>query len=834
MNLLYRKTKLEWRQHKEEEAKRSSSKEAAPTGPVGPGAVPGPGVRVRDIASLRRSLRMGFMTMPASQEHTPHPCRSAMAPRSLSCHSVGSMDSVGGGPGGGGGGLTEDSSGRRPPAKPRRHPSTKLSMAGSGAETPPSKKAGSQKPTPECRESSRKVPPQKPRRSPNTQLSVSFDESCAPAPSPRGANLPLQRLSRASRVTGDLDSGAQEEEPVYIEMVGDVFRGGGRSGGGLMGPPLGSGGPTPPAAADSDSEDSEAIYEEMKYPLPEEAGDGRTNGPPPLMAPSPPQQPHVLQPHLHPHRRPASALPSRRDGTPTKTTPCEIPPPFPNLLQHRPPLLAFPQAKSASRTPGDGVSRLPVLCHSKEPAGSTPAPQVPARERETPPLPPPPPAANLLLLGPSGRARSHSTPLPPQGSGQTRGERELPNSHSMICPKAVGVPAAHPAPAALIPGPPKDKAVSYTMVYSAVKVTTHSVLPAGPPLGVGEPKTEEISVLHGMLCASSRPPVPGKSSPHSGAMGSASGVLHHRSCLASPHGLPDPTAGSLTPLWTYPASAAGLKRPPAYDSLKAGGVLNKGCGMGAPSPMVKIQLQDQGTDGGAFASISCAHVIASAGTPEEEEMGATFGAGWALQRKVLYGGRKAKEVDKEDGGRAWNGSTEGPGKVEHEDRGPVASGIPVRSQGAEGLLARIHHDRGGSRTALPVPCQTFPACHRNGDFTGGYRLGRSASTSGVRQASLHTPRPCSQPRDALSQTHPVLPLPLPPQPARERDGKLLEVIERKRCVCKEIKARHRPDRGLCKQESMPILPSWRRGPEPRKSGTPPCRRQHTVLWDTAI
>ncbi|XP_004630562.1 neuronal tyrosine-phosphorylated phosphoinositide-3-kinase adapter 1 isoform X1 [Octodon degus] len=839
MNLLYRKTKLEWRQHKEEEAKRSSSKEVAPAGPAGPGAGPGPAVRVRDITSLRRSLRMGFMTMPASQEHTPHPCRSAMAPRSLSCHSVGSMDSVGGGPGGSGGGLTEDSSTRRPPAKPRRHPSTKLSMAGSGAETPPSKKAGSQKPTPEGRESSRKVPPQKPRRSPNTQLSVSFEESCPSAPSPRGGNLPLQRLSRPSRVAGDLDAGAQEEEPVYIEMVGDVFRGGGRSGGGLIGPPLGSGGPTPPAGADSDSEESEAIYEEMKYPLPEEAGEGRTNGATPLTSTSPPHQPHALQPH--PQRRPASALPSRRDGTPTKTTPCEIPPPFPNLLQHRPPLLAFPQAKSASRTPGDGVSRLPVLCHSKEPTGSTPAPQVPARERETPPPPPPPPAANLLLLGPSGRARSHSTPLPPQGSGQPRGERELPNSHSMICPKVVGAPAAPSAPAALLPGPPKDKAVSYTMVYSAVKVTTHSVLPAGPPLGVGEPKTEkEISVLHGMLCASSRPPVPGKASPHSGAMGTAAGVLHHRGCLASPHSLPDPTAGPLAPLWTYPATAAGLKRPPAYESLKAGGVLNKGCGVGAPSPMVKIQLQEQGTDGGAFASISCAHVIASAGTPEEEEedIGATtFGAGWALQRKVLYGGRKAKELDTEveDGARAWNGSSEGPGKVEREDRGLMASGIPVRSQGAEGLLARIHHDR-GSRTALPIPCQTFPACHRNGDFTGGYRLGRSASTSGVRQAALHTPRPCSQPRDALSQTHPALPLPLPlpPPPARERDGKLLEVIERKRCVCKEIKARHRPDRGLCKQESMPILPSWRRGPEPRKSGTPPCRRQHTVLWDTAI
>lgn len=125
----------------------SSSKEVAPAGSAGPGAGPGPGVRVRDIASLRRSLRMGFMTMPASQEHTPHPCRSAMAPRSLSCHSVGSMDSVGAGPGGGGGGLTEDSSARRPPAKPRRHPSTKLSMAGSGADMPPGKKAGEIPPT---------------------------------------------------------------------------------------------------------------------------------------------------------------------------------------------------------------------------------------------------------------------------------------------------------------------------------------------------------------------------------------------------------------------------------------------------------------------------------------------------------------------------------------------------------------------------------------------------------------------------------------------------------------------------------------------------------------
>lgn len=70
--------------------------------------------------------------------------------------------------------------------------------------------------------------------------------------------------------------------------------------------------------------------------------------------------------------------------------------------------------------------------------------------------------------------------------------------------------------------------------------------------------------------------------------------------------------------------------------------------------------------------------------------------------------------------------------------------------------------------------------------------------------------------------------------ATQRDGKLLEVIERKRCLCKEIKAHRRPDKSLYKQDSMPILPSWRKTPEPRKTGTPPCQRPQAVVWDTAI
>ncbi|KAJ7313301.1 hypothetical protein JRQ81_004589 [Phrynocephalus forsythii] len=331
------------------------------------------------------------------------------------------------------------------------------------------------------------------------------------------------------------------------------------------------------------------------------------------------------------------------------------------------------------------------------------------------------------------------------------------------------------------------------MVYSAVKVTTHSA-PA-------EQKTEkEISVLHGMLCA--RPStVP-------------SGKQMQRACT-----LPEPPPLSM--VWTYPAPCAGLKRPPAYESLKH-------VGAKAPSAAMKIQLPDR-----PFTSIACSHLLSGeeGGRPAGEE----DPFGWVLQRRMGYAGRKGKEPEKaSESPQVWDGGEGAQPKMEKEEKvvpGLLQSCIPVRAPGAEGLSA---NKMPGGRTSLPVPCQTFPACHRNGDFTGGYLLGRSASTSGVRHAVIH--RPCSHPRDPASLALQQVQLPTPGalQSARERDGKLLEVIERKRCVCKEIKARHRPERSLCKQESMPALPSWWRSTENRKSGTPPCRRQQTVLWDTAI
>lgn len=461
------------------------------------------------------------------------------------------------------------------------------SMAGLPGQVPQSHSSpplscppGLHKSSGESRELSCKVPPQKPKRSPNTHLSVSFDEAYSgrlPGPAVGGQ---VQRYSRAFSHSQVKGSDAEEDEPVYIEMVGDIFRG--------PGPPSQA-----PPATEEDSDESEAIYEEMKYPLPEEGGEPHPSG-----APASPR-------HQPTHREAAKAVPG------TKTSPCEIPPPFPNLLQHRPPLLAFPQGKKGYKGAGQEGSKLPVPCYAKEAPSAPMTPQVPSHHHHQR-------SGEGSALGPSGRARSHSTPLPPQPAGQNKADKELPNSHSMICPPpGRHAPGPAPPPPASAPSmlPVKEKpAVSYTMLYSAVKVTTHTA-PA-------EQKTEkEISVLHGMLCTRPSTVPACKQVP--------------RACL-----LPEPPP--LGMVWTYPAPCAGLKRPPAYESLKSAGATSA-------SSAVKIQLQDR-----AFASIACSRVLASeeCGRPvagEEESFG------WVLQRRLGYASRKGKEAESECGQQGCRG-----------------------------------------------------------------------------------------------------------------------------------------------------------------------------------
>ncbi|XP_042336848.1 neuronal tyrosine-phosphorylated phosphoinositide-3-kinase adapter 1-like [Plectropomus leopardus] len=114
-----------------------------------------------------------------------------------------------------------------------------------------------------------------------------------------------------------------------------------------------------------------------------------------------------------------------------------------------------------------------------------------------------------------------------------------------------------------------------------------------------------------------------------------------------------------------------------------------------------------------------------------------------------------------------------------------------------------------------------------GETKSTCKLGRSASTSGV-------PSPGGTPQRHLhEQHHPAL----SQMPWLCGDSTMMEMIEKKRILCREIKCRQRPEKNLCKQDSMPILPSWKRKQPPPYSAPPTAaagQTTTTVFWDTAI
>uniref|UniRef100_H3D0T6 Neuronal tyrosine-phosphorylated phosphoinositide-3-kinase adaptor 2 n=1 Tax=Tetraodon nigroviridis TaxID=99883 RepID=H3D0T6_TETNG len=263
-----------------------------------------------DGAYSGKHFRMGFMTMPAPQDRLP-PVGQGFAVRSQSLHSVG-------------GGDDDSNQGRKqPPPKPKRDPNTKLSSSsetvdgGSGVNKRHDTKDTQEMAEARCllySEDFKKMPPPKPKRNPNTQLSTSFDESYIRSRGNKKSSLLWDKPSSRSQSPASRDT--DEDEPVYIDMVGNILRElGGQQ-----------------AAED---EPNEAVYEEMKYPMLEDFL----------------QDPHtaLLEP----------------EGWASR---CDIPPPFPNLLTHRPPLLVFPSAPAqcspnsdeSPLTPLD-VTRLPVM-----------------------------------------------------------------------------------------------------------------------------------------------------------------------------------------------------------------------------------------------------------------------------------------------------------------------------------------------------------------------------------------------------------------------------------------------------------------------------------------
>ncbi|XP_077596070.1 neuronal tyrosine-phosphorylated phosphoinositide-3-kinase adapter 1 isoform X1 [Stigmatopora nigra] len=972
MNLLYRKSRLDWRQRDHDGSKKRSSAND-PSATVG---------KVKDLASFRRHFRMGFMTMPASQDLSPHSCASAMAPRSQSCHAVGAGDDN----------LeNEDYSdsqsqhgGRCPPVKPKRHPTTRLSASSADSrgppETPPplppachsqakhSDKKNAMKKSDSGDVGSKKVPPLKPKRSPSTQLS--FDPLPPRVPHST-ASLPFQGAD------SQIQTGDGDDEPVYIEMVGQVFT---RESQSATPHPI-----TPVATTpDSDSDQSEAIYEEMKYPqhenreshkilpgkhekmksskhyhvapsqsssssLPRPSSSSPSyskpkatvsishSSPLPSSASSTPV-PQVLSTSPHTPRAPTPYLLQGSKCEPESNT--KIPAPFPNLLQHRPPLLAFPQPAAASSGVGvqskaSGSSKIGAqtssgtaqagssssnssnvhTSSSKEPSGGSVTPQ----EKHS--------RDSQLGPAPGLRARSHSTPLPPSSKSTSpfshhhhhhphhrpshyhhyrkpeRGDSPAPLKNSSEGQATVQTQTSSTGKEGksvsfLLKSDKGEKDRDKDRDRDRVREKDKDRVREKDKDRVREKDKDRDSGPHSLqldpLSSTSGSTSQGSTSltptPLSSSHRSHSRP-HSRSHTS--HGLPayKPPSSDSPLLWTYPSG--GFRRPPAYESLRGS--------FQTQSSQQPSSLTGVGEGGSKGSEGSSAFQSKAGFMPWDSS--ANFatdeGSSWPLHRKLSFS-HGSRDTEREEG-RTWNGSADALLRMDKDELGMGLRGgpssIPLHYSGAasrtlghcESLLGADSGPgfRALPRIGMPLPCQTFPAC-RNGEVG---RLGRSSSAAGVRQVGGgDVQRQSSLPaREALNQLHGLAQPKVSSSPSvsrqqqqlqlhqqqlqlkqqlqqlqqqhhlqlqfqqlaqlaqgqpaagatsssaqTQRDGKLLEVIERKRCLCKEIKAHRRPDKSLCKQDSMPILPSWRRTPEPRKTGTPPCQRPQAVVWDTAI
>ncbi|XP_048846028.1 neuronal tyrosine-phosphorylated phosphoinositide-3-kinase adapter 2-like isoform X2 [Brienomyrus brachyistius] len=327
---------------------------------------------VSEVRYTVKHFHMGFMTMPAPQDRLGLARGAGFSVRSQSLHSVGGSDED-----------TSPSSRKQPPPKPKRDPNTKLSISSETVNMGPSlgkpgKEGEKHEASRPCSEDFRRVPPPKPKRNPSTQLSTSFDESFIRNHGTSKASRAGQSCSQTHSPTRDSD----EDEPVYIEMVGNILRDFQRD----------------------EEDEGEAVYEEMKYPASDDLGqDSRGE-------------------HL-------STSPQCSTLTIPETEPTRIPAPFPNLLSHRPPLLVFPPAPAQCSPNSDEspltpleVTKLPMLenaSYSKSPGTSDR--ELPATHTITasgrssaPPLP-----STLYKSSAHGYPRSHSACPSPVSMGRS-------------------------------------------------------------------------------------------------------------------------------------------------------------------------------------------------------------------------------------------------------------------------------------------------------------------------------------------------------------------------------------------------------------------------------
>uniref|UniRef100_A0A3P8VEP2 Neuronal tyrosine-phosphorylated phosphoinositide-3-kinase adaptor 2 n=1 Tax=Cynoglossus semilaevis TaxID=244447 RepID=A0A3P8VEP2_CYNSE len=390
---------------------------------------------VPDVSYSGKHFRIGFMTMPVPQDRLPPPSQGFTV-RSQSLHSVG------------GGEDESNQSRKQPPPKPKRDPNTKLSSSsemvngGSGL-----RRDQQEAQCPFYSEDYRKLPPPKPKRNPNTQLSTSFDESYIHDHASRKSSVRLDKSSSQSQSPGSRDM--DDEEPVYIEMVGNILRE-------MKGQEV------------LEDEQNESVYEEMKYPVLDD----------------------LLQ-DAH------SAIMDSEIWSCGSL--CDIPPPFPNLLTHRPPLLVFPPAPAqcspnsdeSPLTPMD-VTRLPMMENVSYKSGGVEHPQHHAhrskdRDRDRKREVDREHSSNHTI---TSSGRSSAPPLPSnyyKSSDSLHGGHGYPRSHS-ACPSPVSM--SRPlTPLSLKRPPPYDTLAAGGSMPRSSSSSSHKV----------EPKLSNSSNIHSSM-----------------------------------------------------------------------------------------------------------------------------------------------------------------------------------------------------------------------------------------------------------------------------------------------------------------------------------------------
>ncbi|KAG9338517.1 hypothetical protein JZ751_025752, partial [Albula glossodonta] len=662
----------------------------------------------------------------------------------------------------------------------------------------------------------RRVPPPKPKRNPNTQLSTSFDESYIRNHGSSSKQEGSFRRENASSQTQSPARDTDEDEPVYIEMVGNILR----------------------EFRQDEEEPGEAVYEEMKYP----AFDEHERWDPPG-CPS-----HCSTPTI-----PDAELMTRA-ATPRGSL-VDIPAPFPNLLSHRPPLLVFPPAPAqcspnsdeSPLTPLD-VTKLPVLENvSYIKAGASPTsggePQSSSSsssshrraEKELP-------ATHTITAS----GRSSAPPLPSTLYKSAASAHGYPRSHS-ACPSPVSMGRSL-TPLSLKRPPPYDTLVPGGMPRSASAVphSSSSSSSSSSSLAKGGGSAQDGGRLSGSMQNVSRSRTPtspldeltnlfttGRNMLKKSSSGRKSKEPAESEAKSRCHSAePIPRRDS-----KERGSHSGEQRHDSKDKSSHGSEQRRDSkDKGSHGSDQRRDSKDRGSHGSEQRRDS---KDKSSYSSEQRRDSKDRGSHAGEQRRDSKDrGSHAGEQRRDSKDR---GSHAGEQRRDSKDRG--SHGLEQRRDSKDRLILSSEQrldgkDRGASHTAgalefaksheadeLPGQQPMATPTHHSLSSLGSNlslsssgpelkatsKLGRSASTSGATPPMGTPQRQVSE----MQQTQVAL------MPWACGDSTMMETIEKKRSLCREIRARQRAEKGLCKQESMPILPSWRKSNGPKKYGPPP-------------